>query len=105
MSASRDNTRRSSKHFRLLASTSLLGLALAVTPLTLTVDWHDSGVALQTAEAKSCFTADTLVLLADGSEKAISAIKVGDRVLSGAGRVNRVVAVERPRRSAPGRRP
>jgi Hom_end-associated Hint len=97
MSASHDNTRRASRHFRLLAGTSLLGLALAATPLTLSIDWQDSGVVVQTSEAKSCFTADTLVLLADGSEKAICDIKVGDRVLSGAGQVNRVVAVERPR--------
>ena len=91
------SAKRNTKHFRLLASTSLLGLALAATPLTVAVDWQGADVVVHTAEAKSCFTAETLVLLADGGEKRISDIKVGDRVMSGEGRVNRVIAVERPR--------
>ncbi len=91
------SVKKSTKHFRLLASTSILGLALAATPVTLSVDWQGADIAVQTAQAKSCFTAETLVLMADGSEKRIKDIKTGDRVLSGDGRVNRVVAVERPR--------
>jgi len=87
------------KYFRLLASTSILGLAIAATPLTLSIDWQDSGVSLQTAAAKSCFTPETHVLMADGSETRICDIKVGDRVMSGEGRINAVVAVETPRLS------
>ncbi len=45
----------------------------------------------------SCFTGDTLVLMADGARKAISAVGVGDRVLSSDGHVNVVSGVERPR--------
>lgn len=91
------SARKNTKHFRFLASTSILGLALAATPVTFSVDWQGADVALQTAEAKSCFTAETLVLMADGSEKRIKDIRIGDCVMGGEGRVNRVVAVERPR--------
>lgn len=91
------SVKRHSKGFKLLASTSLLGLAIAATPAAVSIDWQDIGFSLQTAEAKSCFTPETQVLMADGSEKRICDIQVGDRVMSGEGRVNSVVAVERPR--------
>ena len=43
----------STKQFRLLATTSLLGLALAAAPLALSINWQGAGVALQTAHADS----------------------------------------------------
>ncbi|NIA67727.1 hypothetical protein HBA54_03910 [Pelagibius litoralis] len=85
-----------SKNLRLLAGTSLLALSFAASPLTVSIDWQDGPLTLQSAEAKSCFTAETRVLMADGSEKPICEIVPGDSVLGGNGRMNRVVAVERP---------
>ena len=44
----------------------------------------------------SCFTAGTLIAMADGTSRPIEYILVGDLVLGSAGRVNRVVDIERP---------
>lgn len=43
----------------------------------------------------SCFSAATLVTMADGSRLPITDVKVGDMVLGSSGRVNRVVALDR----------
>lgn len=43
-----------------------------------------------------CFTAETLVAMADGTSRPIEHIVVGDLVLGNAGLINRVVEIERP---------
>ncbi|WP_366655203.1 Hint domain-containing protein [Fodinicurvata sp. EGI_FJ10296] len=43
-----------------------------------------------------CFDGETVVTMADGSEKPIAAIAVGDRVLGWSGAANRVLDVETP---------
>ena len=45
----------------------------------------------------SCFTGNTLVLMADGSRKPISKVRVGDKVRGQKGSVNRVIGIERPK--------
>ena len=45
----------------------------------------------------SCFTGDTQITLADGTEKPIALVRVGDLVLGRSGRPNRVTAIEQPR--------
>jgi outer membrane immunogenic protein len=44
----------------------------------------------------SCFTGATQVLMADGTTRAIAAVKTGDEVLGEDGQVNRVVEIETP---------
>lgn len=44
----------------------------------------------------SCFTGDTLVLMADGTERRIDEISLGDLVLGPEGRVGRVINIEQP---------
>lgn len=44
----------------------------------------------------SCFTATTQVLMADGTSRPISAVRIGDEVLGENGEVNRVVEIEAP---------
>ena len=44
----------------------------------------------------TCFPAGTPVLMADGSWKAIEAVRIGDLVRGGYGTVNEVVALDRP---------
>ena len=48
-------------------------------------------------DVESCFTAGTLVRMADGSAKPIEQIRVGDRVLGQGGIINTVTGIERPR--------
>jgi len=45
---------------------------------------------------ESCFTAGTLIAMADGTSRPIEGVVVGDRVLGNAGRINQVVQIERP---------
>lgn len=44
----------------------------------------------------TCFTADTLVTMADGSRRPIARVRVGDRVLGKDGTANRVAAIDMP---------
>ncbi|MDG1573274.1 Hint domain-containing homing endonuclease [Robiginitalea sp. M366] len=46
--------------------------------------------------SSSCFTGDTQVLMADGSSRRISEVRVGDLVLGAQHKVNRVIDIERP---------
>jgi hypothetical protein len=43
-----------------------------------------------------CFTGDTRITLADGSERSIALIREGDLVLGRSGQPNRVIGIERP---------
>jgi len=44
----------------------------------------------------SCFTAGTLISMADGTSRPIERTRVGDLVVGGNGRINRVVEIEQP---------
>ena len=79
----------------LLASTSVLALGLSIAPLS--VDFVLDKPILKVAQAECCFTAGTMILMADGSAKPIERVVVGDRVMSRDGGANRVVGVQRPR--------
>jgi len=87
---------RTRRTIRLLASTSVIAMSLSIAPVAITV--HHHGVSIvKMAQASSCFVAGTRVLMADGSEKPIEEIAIGDRVMGIDGRANRVTAIERPR--------
>ena len=83
------------KRLLLLCGASLLTLQIVAAPLELS--GSANGLAAKSAHAQdaSCFVAGTLVLMADGSERPIEALRPGDVVLGRRGRVNRVVASER----------
>jgi hypothetical protein len=66
------------------------GVALAHGVYSLALQWCRYGQL-------SCFTAGTLVAMADGTPRAIEQVTVGDRVLASDGTANEVVAIERPR--------
>lgn len=83
-----------SRSLRLLASTSLIGLSLAAAPLS--VEFSLEQPILKMAQAKCCFAAGTSILMADGSTRPIESIQIGDLVMGGNGRANRVVEIERP---------
>ena len=80
------------KRLLLLCGTSLLALQLAALP----IDLDHPGQGLRHAQAQeSCFTAGTLILMADGSERPIEALRAGDLVVGRRGRINRVAQRER----------
>ena len=80
------------KRLLFLCSASLFALQLANPPL----DLAHPGTGLGQAQAEaSCFTAGTPILMADGSQRAIEQIGLGDLVVGRRGRVNRVVRCER----------
>jgi len=58
--------------------------------------WGLDSMANYSGFLSSCFTAETRVLMADGSSRPIAAVKVGDEVMGADGAVNRVVAIETP---------
>ena len=87
---------RTRRMIRLLASTSAIAISLSIAPVAITFHDHDVSI-VKMARADSCFVAGTRVLMADGSEKPIEEIVVGDRVMGAAGQANRVTAIERPR--------
>lgn len=80
------------KRLLLLCSASILGLQLAVIP----VDLGHLRPTMQMAQAQqSCFTAGTMILMADGSQRPIETIAAGDQVMGRRGRINAVMACER----------
>ena len=81
----------------LLASTSVLALGLAAAPVT--VDFDLCQPALKMAQAdggSSCFTGETGILMADGQERPIRELRIGDLVMAADGGANRVTGIERP---------
>ena len=72
---------------------SAIALALFATPLSYDFDHHQWQV--NQAHAKSCFIAGTRILMADGSERPIETLRVGDRVRDRHGQSNRIQAIER----------
>lgn len=80
------------KRLLLLCGGSLLTLQLAALP----IDLGHLRPTLQMAQAQeSCFIAGTMILMADGSSRAIETIARGELVMGRRGRVNTVRACER----------
>ena len=74
----------------LAASTAMI-CVLSLTPLAVSPDGGFFDLPL--AHAQCCFTAETRVLMADGTERPIAGIRPGDRVSGRAGGVNRVTGM------------
>ncbi|EQB8042751.1 hypothetical protein ACV1C8_02930 [Aeromonas hydrophila] len=72
---------------------SAIALALFATPLSYDFSHHQW--QLNQAYAKSCFVAGTRILMADGEERSIETLQVGERVRDQYGHSNRILAVER----------
>jgi hypothetical protein len=79
-----------------LATASIAAL-IALTPVTF--DVYDDVISANSAQAKCCFVGGSNVLMADGSWRPIALVRPGDQVLSGFGRINTVLDVERPKLS------
>lgn len=72
---------------------SAIALALFATPLSYDFSHHQW--QLNQAYAKSCFVAGTRILMADGEERPIETLRVGERVRDQYGHSNRILAIER----------
>ncbi|MFQ2196752.1 hypothetical protein ACK33S_02235 [Aeromonas hydrophila] len=72
---------------------SAIALALFATPLSYDFSHHQW--QLNKAYAKSCFVAGTRILMADGEERPIETLQVGERVRDQYGHSNRILAIER----------
>ncbi|EIS3745577.1 hypothetical protein LO909_003362 [Aeromonas hydrophila] len=72
---------------------SAIALALFATPLSYDFSHHQW--QLNQAYAKSCFVAGTCILMADGEERPIETLRVGERVRDQYGHSNRILAIER----------
>ncbi len=72
---------------------SAIALALFATPLSYDFSHHQW--QLNQAYAKSCFVAGTRILMADGEERSIETLQIGERVRDQYGHSNRILAVER----------
>ncbi|WP_270827639.1 hypothetical protein [Aeromonas sp. Y318-1] len=72
---------------------SAIALALFATPLSYDFSHHQW--QLNQAYAKSCFVAGTRILMADGEERPIETLRVGERVRDQYGHSNQILAVER----------
>ena len=80
----------------LLASVSAVALVLVATPATVRLD--DATIAPNAAHGlapRSCFIAGTKVLMADGTEKHIEDVVVGDHLIGQDGNVNTVRGLDR----------
>ena len=78
---------------RLVASTAIAAVLLVSGPLIMSdLGWESYGGM---AHAKCCFTAETIVLLHDGTPREIHTIEIGDLVLGQDGDANKVVGIER----------
>ena len=72
---------------------SAIALALFATPYTYDFSHHQWQP--NQAYAKSCFTAGTRIVMADGSERPIETLLAGEEVLDQHGHRNRIQAIER----------
>ncbi|MCS3767260.1 hypothetical protein HNP12_001317 [Aeromonas hydrophila] len=72
---------------------SAIALALFATPLSYDFSHHQW--QLNQAYAKSCFVAGTRILMADGEERPIETLRIGERVRDQSGHSNRILAIER----------
>lgn len=74
----------------LAASTAII-CVLSLTPPAVSPDGGFFDLPL--AHAQCCFTAETRVLMADGTERPIAGVRPGDRVIGRGGGVNRVTGM------------
>lgn len=72
---------------------SAIALALFATPFSYDFSHHQW--QLNQAYAKSCFVAGTPILMADGEERPIETLRIGERVRDQDGRSNQILAIER----------
>ncbi|MBO0406300.1 hypothetical protein [Aeromonas hydrophila] len=72
---------------------SAIALALFATPFSYDFSHHQW--QLNQAYAKSCFMAGTPILMADGEERPIETLRIGERVRDQYGRSNQILAIER----------
>ncbi|AUZ74272.1 MULTISPECIES: hypothetical protein [Aeromonas] len=72
---------------------SAIALALFATPLSYDFSHHQW--QLNQAYTKSCFVAGTRILMADGEERPIETLRIGERVRDQYGHSNRILAIER----------
>ncbi|WP_421184079.1 hypothetical protein [Aeromonas hydrophila] len=72
---------------------SAIALALFATPFSYDFSHHQW--QLNQAYAKSCFVAGTPILMADGEERPIETLRIGERVRDQYGRSNQILAIER----------
>ncbi|WP_323931925.1 Hint domain-containing protein [Aeromonas hydrophila] len=72
---------------------SAIALALFATPLSYDFSHHQW--QLNQAYAKSCFVAGTRIMMADGEDRPIETLQVGERVRDQYGHSNRILAIER----------
>jgi len=91
----RDFARRHGLRAALFGSAAFVALAVATAPFAVGIDEGKIAIKPAAAYASSCFIAGTKVLMADGSERAIEAVKAGDRVRGADGMVNAVVGIEK----------
>ena len=92
--------KRPRRRLHLLASTSAIALILTALPVTFDIEPGGQKLTLQSSSAwaeSCCFLAGTLVRMADGRERPIENVSVGDCVCAPGGGQNRVTGVERPR--------
>jgi hypothetical protein len=82
---------RSRISFGSLAASTAMVCVLSLTPLAANLD--DGFFDLPLAHAQCCFTAETCVLMADGTERPIAGIRPGDQVIGRAGGINRVTGM------------
>ena len=71
---------------------SAIALTLFATPFSYDFSHHQW--QLNQAYAKSCFVAGTRILMADGEERPIETLQVGERVRDQYGHSNRILAIE-----------
>ncbi|WAF96745.1 hypothetical protein NUT31_09950 [Aeromonas sp. BC14] len=72
---------------------SAIALALFATPFSYDFSHHQW--QQNQAYAKSCFVAGTRILMADGEERPIETLRIGERVRDQYGRSNQILAIER----------
>lgn len=91
--------KRPRRRLHLLASTSAIALILTALPVTFDLEPGGQRLTLKASSAwaeSCCFLAGTLVRMADGRERPIENVSVGDCVRAPGGGQNRVAGVERP---------
>jgi len=82
---------RSRVSLRSLAASTAIICVLSLTPPAVSPDGGFFDLPL--AHAQCCFTAETRVLMADGTERPIAGIRPGDQVIGRTGGVNRVTGM------------
>ena len=85
------------RNYRRLISTTALAAVLLVGAAPVAADLGMGGLIGAARAESCCFTAETVVLMGDGTERPIAKITAGDLVVNAAGRLSCVIGVERVR--------